>query len=141
MKNITLGICLICVHNMMAQNHQQMNMKIDTSSQSSMLNVDLFGEHIEISQKRIDSLTSIVLQKMNQILKDPATKQNLSKSFDQMSSKFEKMIDILLENKEQAHKAKVEIKLAMKDYQPQIDSAFNILQFQLKNNLGTRRTK
>lgn len=101
----------------------------DTSS----VNVEIMGEKIQISQKRIDSVVHLTLDRLSSILNDVENQKQIKASIDSLGSKMNKVLDILIEDKKQLAKVKKEMNQKFSESKPQIDSAI----YQIKESIQT----
>lgn len=101
----------------------------DTSS----MNIEIMGEKIQISKKRIDSAVHLTLDRLSSILNDADNQKQIKTSLDSIGSKMNKVLDILIEDKNQLPKVKTEMNHKLSKSRPQIDSAIN----QIKSSINT----
>ena len=113
-------------------NAQKSSPKKDTST----VHIEIMGEKIHISQKRIDSLMHLTLDRLSSILNDVDNQKQIKASVDSLGSKMNKVLDILIEDKKQLVKVKTEMNQKLSESRPQIDSAIN----QIKNSINTMKS-
>lgn len=103
---------------------------------TSAVHIEIMGEKIHISQKRIDSLMHLTLDRLSSILNDVDNQKQIKASVDSLGSKMNKVLDILIEDKKQLAKVKTEMNQKISESRPQIDSAIN----QIKNSINTMKS-
>jgi hypothetical protein len=113
-------------------NAQKSSPKKDTSA----VQIEIMGEKIHISQKRIDSLMHLTLDRLSSILNDVDNQKQIKASVDSLGSKMNKVLDILIEDKKQLVKVKTEMNQKLSESRPQIDSAIN----QIKTSINTMKS-
>jgi phosphopentomutase len=113
-------------------NAQKPSPKKDTST----VHIEIMGEKIHISQKRIDSLMQLTLDRLSSILNDVDNHKQIKASADSLGSKMNKVLDILIEDKNQLAKVKTEMKQKLSESRPHIDSAIN----QIKSSINTMKS-
>lgn len=113
-------------------NAQKSSPKKDTST----VHIEIMGEKIHISQKRIDSLMHLTLDRLSSILNDVDNQKQIKASVDSLGSKMNKVLDFLIEDKKQLAKVKTEMNQKISESRPQIDSAIN----QIKNSINTMKS-
>ena len=100
------------------------------------MHIEIMGEKIHISQKRIDSLMQLTLDRLSSILNDVDNHKQIKASVDSLGSKMNKVLDILIEDKNQLAKVKTEMKQKLSASRPHIDSAIN----QIKSSIQTMKS-
>ncbi len=95
------------------------------------LSININGESIYISQKRIDSLANVLLDKFSSLINDKDINQSIHATMNHLEEKFNKALDILVEDKSQLQKAKKELKKAFIEVKPSIDTAIQSLKYQI----------
>jgi hypothetical protein len=123
-------ITIILIHT--GLNAQKPAKAKDTSS----VHIEIMGEKIHISQKRIDSLMHLTLDRLSSILNDADNQKQIKASVDSLGSKMNKVLDVLIEDKNQLAKVKTEMKQKLSESRPQIDSAIN----QIKSSINTMKS-
>ena len=129
-KLIILSILLISY----GLNAQKQVKTKDTSS----INIEIMGEKIQISQKRIDSVVHLTLDRLSSILNDADNQKQIKASVDSLGSKMNKVLDILIEDKNQLEKVKTEMNQKLSESRPQIDSAINQIKSSIKTMKSTK---
>jgi hypothetical protein len=129
MKQLILT-AIILIHS--GLNAQKASSKKDTST----VHIEIMGEKIHISQKRIDSLMQLTLDRLSSILNDIDNQKQIKASVDSLGSKMNKVLDIIIEDKNQLAKVKTEMNQKLSESRPQIDSAIN----QIKSSINTMKS-
>ena len=99
--------------------------------ENDSVSIHLNGHKIQISQKRIDSFSNLMLEKFSALLADKEVKQSINKTMVSLEEKMYKALEILVEDKSQLQKAKTELKKAFVEAKPSLDTAFRSLKYQL----------
>jgi predicted transport protein len=105
---------------------------------TSTVNLELMGEKIQISQKRIDSLMHLTLDRLSSILNDVDNQKQIKKSIDSLGSKMNKVFEILIEDKNQLDKVKKEMNQKIVESRPQIDSAIQQIKTAIQSMKSTK---
>jgi predicted transport protein len=127
-------IILSVLFSSLALNAQKQVKTKDTST----VNLELMGEKIQISQKRIDSLMHLTLDRLSSILNDVDNQKQIKKSIDSLGSKMNKVFEILIEDKNQLDKVKKEMNQKIVESRPQIDSAIQQIKTAIQSMKSTK---
>lgn len=107
------------------------NAQTSKKEENDSVSIHLNGQKIQISQKRIDSFSNLMIEKFSALLADKEIKQSINKTMVSLEDKFYKALDILVEDKSQLQKAKTELKKAFVEAKPSLDTAIQSLKYQI----------
>ena len=132
MKNTIFMLTLLFAFNIEAQDK---NVK---DNGTASVHIEFMGESIHISKERVDSMATKMLESFSAILNDKETKDGIVKSIDKIGEKLDKAIDILVEDVKQNKKVKNDLKAALKDAKPKIDSIMENIDVEIHQTLDKK---